>query len=98
MEGEKECRIGHGVKEDSIIKEENIMSLFPRHMYEVPEETERVARAIFPKGNLYMQWYDTFGVLFADEDFRALFAPDGQPRMVKTSRIVFVRCDPSDLR
>jgi transposase len=81
MEGEKGCRIGHCVKENPIIKEENIMSLFPRRMYEVPEETERVARAIFPKGNLYMQWYDTFGVLFADEDFRALFAPDGQPAL-----------------
>ena len=55
------------------------MSLFSRHSYEVPEETERVARAIFPKGNLYMQWRDTFGMLFADEDFRALYATDGQP-------------------
>lgn len=57
------------------------MSLFPHHEYAVPEETERVARAIFPKGNLYMQWYDTFGMLFADEDFRALFPPDGQPAL-----------------
>jgi transposase len=57
------------------------MSLFPRHEYAVPEETERVARAIFPIGNLYMQWYDTFGMLFADEDFRALFPPDGQPAL-----------------
>ncbi len=47
------------------------MSLFPRHAYMIPEETERVARAIFPNGNLYMQWYDTFGMLLADEDFRA---------------------------
>ena len=64
MEGEKGCRIGQCLEEDRIIKEENIMSLFPRHMYAVPEETERVARAIFPKGNLYMQWYDTFGMLY----------------------------------
>jgi hypothetical protein len=32
------------------------MSLFPRHAYVIPEETKRVARAIVPKGNLYMQW------------------------------------------
>jgi transposase len=57
------------------------MSLFPRFKYCVPDETDRVARAIFPKGNLYMQWYDTFGMLFADEDFRALFPPDGQPAL-----------------
>lgn len=57
------------------------MSLIPRFEYPVPEETARVARAIFPKGNLYMQWYDTFGMLFADEDFRALFPLDGQPAL-----------------
>jgi hypothetical protein len=69
MQGEKGCRIEHCV-ENSIIKEDNITSLFPRHIYAVPEATERVARAIFPNGNLYMQWYDTFGMLFTDEDFR----------------------------
>lgn len=30
------------------------MSLTPRIEYRVPDETARVARAIFPKGNLYM--------------------------------------------
>jgi hypothetical protein len=63
MEGEKGCRIGQCLGENLLTKEGNIMSLFARHLYAVPEETERVARAIFPKGNLYMQWYDTFGVL-----------------------------------
>jgi transposase len=81
MEGEKGCRIGQCPGVNPITKEGNIMSFFPRSMYAVPEETARVARAIFPKGNLYMQWYDTFGMLYADEDFRALFAPDGQPAL-----------------
>jgi transposase len=57
------------------------MSLFPRFEYPVPEETARVARTIFPKGNLYKQWYDTFGMLFADEDFRVLYPQDGQPAL-----------------
>ena len=47
----------------------------------MPDETARVARAIFPEENLYMQWYDTFGILFADEDFVMLFAQDGQPAL-----------------
>ena len=81
MEGEKGCRIGPCPGENILTKEGNIMLLFPRYLYVVPEETERVARAIFPKGNLYMQWYDTFGMLFAGEDFKALFAPDGQPAL-----------------
>jgi transposase len=47
----------------------------------VPDETARVARAIFPKGNLYLQWYDTFGTLFKDQDFAGLFSTEGQPAL-----------------
>ena len=57
------------------------MSLPPRITYSVPDETARVARAIFPTGNLYMQWYDTFGTLFKDQDFAALFSTEGQPAL-----------------
>ena len=57
------------------------MSLQLQTEYVVPDETARVARAIFADGNLYMQWYDTFGMLFADKDFIALFARDGQPAL-----------------
>jgi transposase len=59
----------------------NTMSLVPRFEYPIPEETARVARMIFPEGNLYMRWYDAFGMLFADEEFRALFPHDGQPAL-----------------
>jgi transposase len=55
------------------------MSLQARSFYTVPEETARVARAIFPNGNIYMQLYDTFGTLFCDEDFAELFAQDARP-------------------
>ncbi len=57
------------------------MSLPPRIEYCVPEETQRVARAIFPKGNLYMQGYDRLGTLFEDQDFVALFSREGQPSL-----------------
>ncbi len=57
------------------------MSLPPRKAYCVSEETARVARAIFPDGNLYMQWYDTFGTLFEDQDFAVLFSAEGQPAL-----------------
>ena len=55
------------------------MSLQPQVSYMVPEETARVARAIFPTGNIYMRLYDTFGPLFQDRAFAALFPRDGQP-------------------
>lgn len=57
------------------------MSLQSRLGYTVPEETARVARAIFPEGNLYRQWFDTFGSLFQDQDFAVLFPRDGHPAL-----------------
>jgi transposase len=55
------------------------MSLQPQEYATIPEETARVARAIFPSGNLYLQLFDPFGPLFQDQEFAALFAHDGQP-------------------
>jgi transposase len=55
------------------------MSLQVQSRYEVPRETARVAQAVFPKGNVYMELYDTFGNLYEDEDFASLYPNDGQP-------------------
>lgn len=55
------------------------MSLHPREFRDVPEETARVARAAFPKGNLYMQMHDELGVMYKDDDFAPLFPAVGQP-------------------
>lgn len=55
------------------------MSLQPLAVYIVPEETDRVAHAIFPKPNPLMCMYDEFGVLFNDRDFADLFPHQGQP-------------------
>ena len=45
----------------------------------VPEETARVAKAAFPKGNPYIKMRDILGTLFEDEQFTELFPPQGQP-------------------
>lgn len=45
----------------------------------IPEETARVARAAFPKGNLYMTMRNEMGTLYHDTDFEALFPTHGQP-------------------
>jgi transposase len=45
----------------------------------VPEETARVVRAIFPRGNVLMQLRDTVGTIYADEAFADLFPTHGQP-------------------
>lgn len=55
------------------------MSLKPRAIPPVPAETVRVARAAFPKGNLYMKLRERVGTIIQDEDFAALFSKEGAP-------------------
>jgi transposase len=57
------------------------MSLKPSVIGSVPAETARVARAAFPKGNLYLVMRDELGVLFEDADFAELFPRRGQPAL-----------------
>jgi transposase len=55
------------------------MSLKPSPIQPVPEETARVARAAFRKGNPLLRLRDELGALFADADFADLFPRLGQP-------------------
>ena len=57
------------------------MTLRPQAVYVVPEETARIARAAFPKGNAYLRMHDELGRLYADQDFAALFPTHGQPAL-----------------
>jgi hypothetical protein len=43
------------------------MSLKALPIPPVPEETARVAHAVFPRGNVFMQVRDTLGVIYTDE-------------------------------
>src|SRR5688500_14056341 len=56
-----------------------MMSLPQRVMGSIPEETGRVARAAFPKGNKYLQMRDELGSIYTDEMFADLYPKDGQP-------------------
>ena len=55
------------------------MSLHPKPIPPVPEETAIVAHAAFPKGNIYLQIRDTLGSIYVDENFADLFSVKGQP-------------------
>lgn len=57
------------------------MSLKPDPIGSIPEETARIAKAVFRKGNTYLKLRDELGVLYADEDFAALFPKRGQPAL-----------------
>ncbi|ABA25217.1 transposase (plasmid) [Trichormus variabilis ATCC 29413] len=55
------------------------MCLHPEELPPIPDETVRVAKAAFPKGNLYMRLRDELGVFYKDEDFASLYPQRGQP-------------------
>ena len=55
------------------------MSLKPTPIQPVPEETIRIARAAFRKGNPLLKLRDELGAIFADADFTDLFPKLGQP-------------------
>jgi transposase len=40
--------------------------------YPIPEDTLRIAQRAFPKGNLYMQIRDQFGMLYQNHQFAHL--------------------------
>lgn len=46
---------------------------------DIPALTVEVARAAFPKGNLYLTMRDELGTIFEDEQFDDLFPELGQP-------------------
>lgn len=54
------------------------MSLQPEQAGPVLDETARVARSAFPKGNVYMQMRDVLGAVYDDRSFSPLFAVRGR--------------------
>lgn len=54
------------------------MTLQARYIPDVPEETARVARSAFRKGNRYMQMRDELGTMYQDEQFADLYPNVGQ--------------------
>jgi transposase len=70
-------------------RREALMTMHPQTCYLIPAETERVARAAFPKGSSIMRIRDELGMLFADTDFTALFPQVGQ-LAISPSRLMLV--------
>ena len=54
------------------------MSLHPQSNSLVPVDTQRVAKAVFKKGNPYVTLHDELGPIFDDTDFTELFSKVGQ--------------------
>ena len=54
------------------------MSLQPQKLPEIPEETARIAKILFPKGNKYMWLRDELDAIYEDEQFTSLYPKSGQ--------------------
>jgi transposase len=57
---------------------ENAM-LKPESILEIPDETKKIARKAFPKGNTYLKLRDELGPIFDDDLFKDLYPDLGQP-------------------
>lgn len=55
----------------------------------VPEETREIAKAVFPKGNVYLWMRDELGALYRDDLFADLYSSRGQPTF-SHARLVLV--------
>jgi transposase len=55
------------------------MSMCPQRFNPVPPITSQVAKAAFPKGNLYLTLRDEIGTFYKDQDFEKLFSMEGHP-------------------
>jgi transposase len=55
------------------------MSLQPKPLPPIPEQTQRIAKAAFKKNNLYLKMRDAFDAFLQDEHFADLFPVRGKP-------------------
>ena len=62
----------------AIMRRRAPMSLKPQKLPKVPEETARIAKILFPKGNKYMWLRDELDVIYKDEQFTELYPENGQ--------------------
>jgi len=53
--------------------------MHPQPIGPIPEDTSRVARAAFPKGNVYIEMRKVLGTIYEDKDFAELFEVRGRP-------------------
>jgi transposase len=56
-----------------------VVSMHPQSIGPIPEDTSRVARAAFPKGNLYIEMRKVLRTIYEDKDFAELFEVRGRP-------------------
>jgi len=54
------------------------MTLHAQTEFSIPEETFRIAHAVYPRGNTLMKIRDELGTIYQDQAFAELFPPNGR--------------------
>src|SRR3954468_14855591 len=62
---------------EAVLAEEPVATLLAAYL--VPDDTAKVARQAFPRGNLLLSLRDKLGPIFDDGRFASLFPSKGQP-------------------
>lgn len=52
---------------------QKIMTMHPQSKWNIPTQTQAVARAVFPEGNIYLTIADQLGQLYEDEQWKTLY-------------------------
>jgi hypothetical protein len=80
-ERQKEGYLGEGQEEvnrNIDKRRRKAMSLQPQKLPEIPEETARIAKILFPKGHKYLWLRDELDAIYNDEQFTSLYPNVGQ--------------------
>ncbi len=67
------------LKNSKVKGRKKVMSLKIQCPPPIPTQTARVAKAEFPKGNVYLKMRDEFELFYQDEQFAQRFPNNGQP-------------------
>jgi transposase len=66
------------------------MTLHLIEQWQIPAETIKVARAAFPKGNVYMKMYEQLGQIYVDSDFASLYPARCGQLALSPSRLALI--------
>lgn len=66
------------------------MTIHPQEKWSIPEETKRVALAVFKKGNIYLKIAEQLGQLYEDKEWLDLYSPDCGQSGISPARLALI--------
>ena len=66
------------------------MTMQPQEKWTIPEDTKRIAQAVFKKGNIYLKIADQLGQLYQDQEWIDLYRNDGGHGAISPARLALI--------